>query len=130
MSYTDRSLDRRRFLVTTGSIPALSALALAEGRSVALAVDPKDPVASAGPPRWALREFESALTSKGVQVSHCDRPEQAKGDICVVAAGREGRRLGRVLAEFSGPRSGRSGSSRICAIPSGFDAGAVGVRAR
>jgi hypothetical protein len=89
MSYHDKSLDRRQFLLTTGSIPAFSALALAAGRSVALAVDPKDPVASAGPPRWALKELESALTGKDVQVSHCDRPEQAKGDMCVLAAGRE-----------------------------------------
>ena len=108
MSYHDKSLDRRQFLLTTGSIPAFSALALAAGRSVALAVDPKDPVASAGPPRWALKELESALTGKGVQVSHCDRPEQAKGDMCVLAAGREAAVSGGYL---------KNSAARIPAVP-------------
>src|SRR5258705_9939362 len=108
MSYNDKSLDRRRFLLTTGSIPAFSALARAAGRSVALAVDPKDPAASAGPPGWALKELESGLTSKGVQVSHCDRPERAKGDMCVVAAGREAAVSGGYL---------KNSAARIPAVP-------------
>ncbi|MEO8368287.1 MAG: hypothetical protein ABI806_03740 [Candidatus Solibacter sp.] len=70
-------------------MPALSAVALAAQRDVALASDPADPVAGAVPPRWALKELEGALTSRGIRVNFVDRPEQAKGDFCVVAAGHE-----------------------------------------
>src|ERR1044072_1300218 len=81
--------NRRQFLKTTGALPALGAVTLAAERNVSLASDPADPVASAAPSRWALKELEGALTSRGVLVSFVERPEQAKGDFCVVAAGRE-----------------------------------------
>ena len=35
-------------------------------RGVSIIVDPRDPIASAAPPAWAIGEFRAALTAQGV----------------------------------------------------------------
>jgi hypothetical protein len=83
------NFNRRQFLKTASSLPAVSALAPAAGRSVSLVVDPSDSVARSVPAQWALSELARALAAKGLVVQHCERMAQATGDLCVVAAGRE-----------------------------------------
>src|SRR2546426_547931 len=57
-------MNRREFLKKAGLAP----LAAAGGRDVAIILDPQDPIASAGPVKWAAGELEKALTAKGVRV--------------------------------------------------------------
>src|SRR5260370_2978243 len=81
------SLNRREFLQAAGSIAALSVVR-APRRRISLVVDPADPIASAGPARWAAQELEQSLNTRGIAVHKCERVAQAKaGDFCIVAAG-------------------------------------------
>lgn len=82
--------NRRDFLRRTG----LAGVALAcgplasETGTVALVLDPSDPVASAAPARWAARELEQTLTDAGLTVR---RREQARaGEFSIVASGMPG----------------------------------------
>ncbi len=81
------NLNRREFLLTAGSIAALSVVRTPR-RRISLVVDLADPVASSGPARWAAKELEQSLDAWGIAVHKCERVAQAKaGDFCVVAAG-------------------------------------------
>jgi hypothetical protein len=84
--------DRRQFLwrtaVATGLGWGSGRLALAQGRGVALVVDPKDPVASSPPAGWAVGELRDALASRGIDVVLAPRVEDTPPDAaCVVVAG-------------------------------------------
>ena len=105
-SQTDVLMDRREFLLRTGSaatggliIGALgggtSALAATagvpgsgSGRGVSIVCDPRDPVASALPARWAAEQLRLVLVQRGLAVRRCDRLDEAgPADLCVVAVG-------------------------------------------
>lgn len=82
-------IDRRDFLRTTVAAGAFAPWLFEDGaRTIALAVDPSDVVATAAPSTWALGELRRALTAAGHTVRRIDRADQAgAGDICIVAAG-------------------------------------------
>ena len=68
------SFNRREFLKTTG---VASTLVRGDGRSVAIVVDPNDPVASSEPARWAAGALQRSLEQKGVLVRRRDSLEPA-----------------------------------------------------
>jgi hypothetical protein len=93
-------LDRREFLLKTGTVAAAgllgSALAsraaasviTAEGRGISLIRDPADQVAGAPPARWAAEELRAALAARNHDVRFVGTPGEARpGDACVVIAG-------------------------------------------
>src|SRR6266436_2449576 len=60
-------MNRRSFLKHTG---AAAGVTLAQGltgatRSVSIIVDPRDPIASAAAPSWAVGELRAALSAQG-----------------------------------------------------------------
>ncbi|HKV38480.1 MAG TPA: twin-arginine translocation signal domain-containing protein [Blastocatellia bacterium] len=88
------NMDRRDFLRRA----ALASGALAFGPSgsrrlskrgtVALVIDPSDPVASSPPAASAARELEQALENAGLTVRRHDRIEHsAAGELCVIGSG-------------------------------------------
>ena len=86
--------NRRQFLGTAAlGASATAGLAAATPRSVAIVIDPAEPVASAPPCRWAAGELSGALNAGGTQARIVDRIAQASNDdFCVVASGnRQGR---------------------------------------
>jgi hypothetical protein len=65
------SVNRREFLKRASLAAGLTAgSGAAQGaeRSVSIMVDPADPVAAAGPAKWAIDQLEASLTAKGVTV--------------------------------------------------------------
>jgi hypothetical protein len=82
------AVNRRQFL---GQVASASALAAGKGkaRRVALVADSSDPVVAAPSVLWAVKELRSALEPHGVAVIECKQVgAAAKGDLCIVAAGR------------------------------------------
>jgi hypothetical protein len=77
-------INRRQFLKRTGM--ALGAASQVPGGSaqstqrVSLVADPSDPTASAPPARWAARELQEALATRGVAVSLHERLADAGAD--------------------------------------------------
>ncbi len=57
------SLNRRRFLQRAASSAALGVPSRTAAQGVPVVIDLADPVASAGPARWAARELEQALAA-------------------------------------------------------------------
>jgi hypothetical protein len=87
MSSNPSSLNRRRFIQAASATAALGNAGGA-ARGVSIAIDPSDAVAASAPARWAAKEFENVLSTRGVAVHACERPAQAQpGDLCVLAAG-------------------------------------------
>jgi len=84
-------MDRRDFLKTTGlAAVGASAIRALSGapQSVSIIVDHQDPIASAGPAAWAIRELQSSLSPQGVTSKIYPRIEAAPaGDRYVVVAG-------------------------------------------
>jgi len=99
-------MNRREFLLCTGTAAAgglvLGALGTGTGaraatagapgsgssRGVSIVCDPRDPVASARPARWAAEQLRLALVQRGLPVRVCDRLDEAgPADLCVVAVG-------------------------------------------
>src|ERR1017187_2001794 len=83
--------NRRQFIAGAGSLVGSAAslgIGRAAGKGVSIALDPRDPVAAAGPAQWAAGELEQSLTARRVTVSMCDSVSAAKPeDFCVLAAG-------------------------------------------
>src|SRR3984957_3836661 len=84
-------MDRRDFLKTTG-LAAVGASAIrtlsAATQSVAILVDPQDPIAAAEPAAWAVRELQSSLNLQGVTAKIYPHIAAAPaGARCVVVAG-------------------------------------------
>lgn len=83
------ALRRRDFLTKAGlagfGIPAGFA---AESAPVSIVTDPKDPIASAAPAKWAADELRRALEAQNVTVrSHTRMDQSAPGDRVIVCAG-------------------------------------------
>src|SRR3954454_5617429 len=100
------AFNRRQFLQTAALGASASAgLSGAAARPVAIVLDPGDPVAAAGPSRWAAGGLVGALAARGIQGRVVDRLGQAgAGDFCVVASGnREGRAASVAEALALGP---------------------------
>ncbi len=86
--------SRRRFLKASAAVAGVGlspeARAQAKASGVSIVADPGDPIASAGPARWAADELERALARLGVAVKRLERAAQSPaGDVCIVAAGRD-----------------------------------------
>src|ERR1051326_9085416 len=80
-------LNRRRFLQTTAAAAA-AATTKGQSRTLAIVIDPADPVASSGPARWAAGELERALADRGVQVRVYANAAQARESaLRIVSAG-------------------------------------------
>jgi hypothetical protein len=57
-------------------------------RGVSIVCDPRDPISSAPPARWATEQLRLALAQRGIAVRVCDRLDEAgPADLCVVAVG-------------------------------------------
>jgi hypothetical protein len=86
-------LERRAFLKTTGAAGLAATLgtvepARAAGLSIAIAVDPADPVASAPPSKWAVTELLGRLRARKIDCRTVPSVSQiAPGDTCVMACG-------------------------------------------
>jgi hypothetical protein len=85
-------ISGRRHFVKIAGITALgiSSLGLNDFliKGVSIISDPDDPIAGSQPVKWAARELEGSLSSKGVVVTRCEQIAQAKeGDLCIVLAG-------------------------------------------
>ena len=84
-------VNRREFLRQTGlaaGVAAASGVAAGQTRGVSIVVDPEDPIAGAGPAKWAAGELQQALAEKKIDVRlHQELGQAAAGDLCIVAAG-------------------------------------------
>src|SRR5450432_4274724 len=88
-------INRRHFLKGTGAALAGADVSWSQRgsqsgsrASVAIVIDPADPVTSAAPAQWAAGELQQALAAAGVAVSRHDHVSQAgAGEFCVVASG-------------------------------------------
>jgi hypothetical protein len=82
-------MNRREFLKQSGVAAGLgmSPLSAAAPRSVSIITDPKDPIASASPVKWAAGELRDALAAQHVTVSMHPSVQQAGADLCVVVGG-------------------------------------------
>jgi len=77
---------RRRDLLLL--VPTLS---LAESKSVALVLDPTDPITNSPPARLAAQELESALKKAGHDVRRCETIAQVHpGEYTIIASGMTG----------------------------------------
>src|SRR3954453_22680137 len=77
-------MNRRRFLLRAraglGAVAAEGLLHAQSRESVAVVVDPSDPVASAPPSEWAVKELQAALKESRRPVRQCKGIEQVKPD--------------------------------------------------
>src|SRR4051812_10047934 len=82
------SFNRRHFIKGTTSAALLrSRHVLGLGSGVSIAIDPADKTAAQGPAAWAADRLEKTLSARGVSVSRCVRPNDAKqGDFCIVSS--------------------------------------------
>ena len=87
-----RDWSRRRFLLTAGSLAALTraevnGIAASAKRGVSIVIDPTDTVAFSSVSLWAAEELEKALSARGVTTLRCQRITQANaGDVCLSVA--------------------------------------------
>src|SRR5689334_13167375 len=84
-------MNRRRFLQQTGAAGLTLVQALPGAvPNVAIVSDPRDPVASAGPSAWAVREFQTALNGRGIASKLYPRVgDVPAGDRLVVVSGKD-----------------------------------------
>jgi hypothetical protein len=83
-------MERRTFLKAAGAAAGLGNLPMvqAAGPTVALALDPADPIASAAPSKWAVQELLARLQARGVASRIIASPGQSlPGEICCMASG-------------------------------------------
>jgi hypothetical protein len=83
-------LNRRQFIAsaTSTAILGTGVSRAANTSGVSIVIDPKDPVAGSSQARWAAGQFENALSTRGVSVTRCTDPKEAKAeDLCIVTAG-------------------------------------------
>src|SRR4051794_26494479 len=77
-------MNRRHFLLQARTgLGAITTARLSRSQSktsVALVLDPNDPVASAPPSQWAAGELQAALTETGKRVRRCESMAQVKSD--------------------------------------------------
>jgi hypothetical protein len=83
------TLDRRRFLRGAGSAAfAGSHLFAQSGPRLAIVLDPRDPVATAAPARWAAEQLRATGEARGLRAVVLENPEARQaGDLFVLGAG-------------------------------------------
>jgi hypothetical protein len=110
-------IDRRDFLRTSLAAGAfLPRLWDGRARTVALVVDPADPVATAGPSTWAVGALGRALTAGGYSVRQIDRVDQANpAEFCIVASGTSASIATTVLGQAR--TSVGDGPERLALVP-------------
>ncbi len=92
----EQRLNRRGFLKALGSAAAGASVSTpafsAQASSVALVVDPADPVAAAPPSTWAIEELTHALRARGVMVTRAAAIKETSAEafyIYIAAAGSD-----------------------------------------
>src|SRR5260370_10834793 len=86
----DKRMNRRRFLKNTGVAAGVTAVhnLVGANQGVSIIVDPRDTIASAPPPAWAVGELRAALRAQGVAAQVYPRMQAAPaGHRCIVVAG-------------------------------------------
>ncbi len=94
-------MNRREFLKQSGAAAGvgLGRLSAAATRGVSIVVDPQDPIASAGPAKWAAGELRKALEAHQVSVTMPAAVQQARaGDLCVIIAGARSQAAQTIFA--------------------------------
>ena len=95
-------MNRRKFLANVGTSAAVLLAGRVSGRSstgassstrsggtVAIVLEPADPVGSSRPAQWAIGQLQQALSKKSFDVRMCSRLDEVRpSDLCVVVAGR------------------------------------------
>ncbi|HEV3215265.1 MAG TPA: hypothetical protein VGZ27_06055 [Vicinamibacterales bacterium] len=111
-------MDRRDFLKTTGVAIGVTAARALTGatQGVSIVVDAKDPVASAPPVAWAVRELQSALKERGITAEVVSRVDSAAaGNRCFLVAGAHAALAQQIL------RSSKStmpeAAEALCLVP-------------
>ncbi len=89
--------NRRQFVRAAGSIATLGVVSARAAAKVSLVSDPADPLAGAGAVRWALKELEDALSTRGIVVRKyarvADAPAGAMGIVAAGSSAPEARNL-------------------------------------
>jgi hypothetical protein len=111
-------MNRRTFLKHTGAAAGVAAAHNLEGatQGVSIIVDPGDPVASAPPPAWAVRELKAALANQGLTAQVYPRLDAAPdADRRIVIAGGNSATAREILqgAKVSMPSSAEA----LCLVP-------------
>jgi hypothetical protein len=100
-------MNRRHFLSRAGfAVEAITCQVLLRAQpvnSVALVMNPADPIASAPPCQWAAQELEQALTDMGTKVRRCERLEQVRVDERPLMAAESSAQLKATLASAPVP---------------------------
>ncbi len=83
------TLDRRQFLRGAGSAALAGSQVFARsGPRLAIVLDPRDPVASAPPARWAAEQLRATAEAGGLRAVLLEKPEARQaGDLSVIATG-------------------------------------------
>lgn len=88
-------------LVSTSAmvVPPPAMRGHAGASTIALIVDPSDPLVSSVPVRWAIGELRRALSDSDVEVHQVDRLQAADdGDVCLLVSGHGARAAAEALA--------------------------------
>jgi hypothetical protein len=112
-SIQDAERFSRRHFVKMAGITALgvSSFGLSDfyTKGVSIISDPEDLIAGCAPVRWATKELEDRLTSRGINVSRYKSLSQANtGDFCIVVSGLDSSITRRLL---------KTGKTSIPALP-------------
>lgn len=94
------TLDRREFLRGAGSAALAGSQAFAQsGPRVVIVLDPRDPVASSIPARWAAEQLRATAEARGLRAVIFEKPEARQaGDLFVVGTGPSPRALQAISA--------------------------------
>src|SRR3984893_9919540 len=111
-------MDRRGFIKATGVAVGVTAVRGLAGatQGVSIIVDPQDPIASAAPAAWAVRELQSELSGSGVTAQVFPRLDAAPaGNRYLVVAGGPSATAQQLLrsAKVSLPATAEA----VCIVP-------------
>jgi hypothetical protein len=111
-------MNRRSFLKHTGAAAGVTVAQRLTGATggVSIIVDPRDPIASAAPPAWAVGELRAALSAQGGSAQVYPRIAAAPvSDRYIVVAGSGSSSARQILkaANISMPSS----SEALCLVP-------------
>jgi hypothetical protein len=93
-------MNRREFVKQGGLAAGFGLAGRGAGRGVSIIVEGSDPIASAGPVKWAAGELRQALSAKGVAVRAARTAGEARaGDVLVVVAGGHQTTARKILSD-------------------------------
>src|SRR5207249_274100 len=93
-------MNRRVFLKQSGAVAGVAIASELAGAApgTSIVVDPRDPVASAAPTAWAVRELQAALAKQGAAARVLPSVNEAPaGGRTIVVAGRASAAAREVL---------------------------------